>query len=80
MPRGRVPLNVLVSMCTNYAYVPPDDIRFREMRAQIEEFYRTLHADDYANPADERLAAMLSGLCGITAVPSFVQCWMPSFT
>jgi hypothetical protein len=63
MPKGRVPLNVLVSMSTNYAYVPPDDPKLPEMRAQIEEFYRTLHAEDYANPADERLAAMwlLSG-------------------
>jgi hypothetical protein len=63
VPKGSVPLNVLVSMCTNYAYVPPDDARFAENRAQIEEFYRTLHAEDYANPNDERLAAMwlLSG-------------------
>ena len=63
MPRGSVPLNVLVSMCTNYAYVGPDDAKFPEMRAQIEELYRTLHADDYENPNDERLAAMwlLSG-------------------
>ena len=58
MPKGRVPLNVLVSLSTNYAYVPPDDPRFPEMRAQIEELYRTLHADDYNNPNDERLAAM----------------------
>ena len=33
------------------------------MRAQIEEFYRKLHADNYDDPNDERLAAMwlLSG-------------------
>jgi hypothetical protein len=63
MPKGRVPLNVLVSLSTNYAYVPPDDPRFPEMRAQIEELYRTLHAEDYNDPNDERLAAMwlLSG-------------------
>ena len=63
LPRGSVPLNVLVSMCTNYDYVGPDDAKFPEMRAQIEEFYRKLHADDYENPNDERLAAMwlLSG-------------------
>ena len=63
LPKGSVPLNVLVSMSTNYAYVGPDDARFPEMRAQIEEFYRTLHAEDYQNPNDERLAAMwlLSG-------------------
>jgi len=45
-------------MSTNYAYVGPDDPGFPEMRAQIEEFYRTLHAEDYENPNDERLAAM----------------------
>jgi hypothetical protein len=50
MPKGSVPLNVLVSMCTNYAYVGPDDPKFLEMRAQIEEFYRKLFA--------ARLAAM----------------------
>ena len=63
LPRGSVPLNVLVSMCTNYDYVGPEDPKFLEMRAQIEEFYRKLHADDYENPNDERLAAMwlLSG-------------------
>jgi hypothetical protein len=63
MPKGRVPLNVLVSMSTKYAYVPPDDARMPEMREQIEEFYRKLHAEDYDNPNDERLAAMwlLSG-------------------
>jgi hypothetical protein len=58
LPKGRVPLNVLVSMCTNYDYVGPDDPKFPEMRAQIEEFYRKLHADDYGDPNDERLAAM----------------------
>jgi hypothetical protein len=63
LPMGHVPLNVLVSMSTNYAYVPPDDAHFEENRAQIEEFYRTLHAENYDNPNDERLAAMwlLSG-------------------
>jgi hypothetical protein len=63
MPKGRVPLNVLVSLSTNYAYVGTDDPRFPEMRAQIEELYRTLHAEDYNDPNDERLAAMwlLSG-------------------
>jgi hypothetical protein len=50
LPKGSVPLNVLVSMCTNYAYVEPDDPKFLEMRAQIEEFYRKLFA--------ARLAAM----------------------
>jgi hypothetical protein len=45
-------------MCTNYDYVGPDDAKFPEARAQIEEFYRKLHADDYENPNDERLAAM----------------------
>ena len=58
MPKGTVPFNVLVSMCTNYDYVGPDDAKFPENRAQIEEFYRKLHADDYENPNDERLAAM----------------------
>jgi hypothetical protein len=47
-----------VSMCTNYDYVGPDDAKFPEARAQIEEFYRKLHSDDYENPNDERLAAM----------------------
>jgi hypothetical protein len=63
LPKGSVPLNVLVSMCTNYDYVGPDDAKFPQMRAEIEEFYRKLHADDYENPNDERLAAMwlLSG-------------------
>jgi hypothetical protein len=63
MPKGRVPLNVVVSMCTNYEYVPPDDTRCPEMREQIEEFYRKLHADNYEDANDERLAAMwlLSG-------------------
>jgi hypothetical protein len=44
MPKGTVPLNVLVSMCAGYAYVGPDDPKFPETRAQIEEFYRTLFA------------------------------------
>jgi hypothetical protein len=63
LPKGGVPFNVLVSMCTNYDYVPPDDPRFPEHRARIEEFYRKLHADNYDDPNDERLAAMwlLSG-------------------
>jgi hypothetical protein len=63
MPKGYVPLNVLVSMCTRYAYVSPDHAKFPEMRAQIEELYRTIHAENYDDPNDERLAAMwlLSG-------------------
>jgi hypothetical protein len=63
MPKGSVSLNVLVSMTTRYNYVAPEDPRFPEMRAQIEEFYRTLHAERYDDPDDERLAAMwlLSG-------------------
>ena len=63
MPKGRVPLSVMVSMCTNYGYVGPDDPAFPERRLQIEEFYRKLHADDYECPSDERLGAMwlLSG-------------------
>ena len=63
MPMGSVPLNVVVSMCTNYDYVGPDDPLFPRRRAEIEEFYRKLHAEDYQNPNDERLAAMwlLSG-------------------
>jgi hypothetical protein len=50
-------------MCTNYDYAPPEDPRFAENRAQIEEFYRKLHAENYDDPNDERLAAMwlLSG-------------------
>ena len=58
MPKGSVPLNVLVSMCTNYDYVGPDDPKFLEMRAQIEEFYRKLFAADYHITRDARLAAM----------------------
>jgi len=58
LPKGSVPLNMLVSMSTNYAYVGPDDPRFLEMRAQIEEFYRTLFAADYHNTRDAQLAAM----------------------
>jgi hypothetical protein len=63
LPKGRVPLNVVVSMCTNYDYVATDDPQFAEKRAQIEEFYRKLHAENYDDPNDERLAAMwlLSG-------------------
>ena len=63
MKQGSVPLNVLVSMCTNYDYVGPDDEKFQENRAQIEEFYRTLHAENYDDPNDDRLSAMwlLSG-------------------
>jgi hypothetical protein len=56
LPKGNVPFNVLVSMSTNYDDAPPDDPRFPENRAQIEEFYRKLHADDYGDPNDERLA------------------------
>ncbi len=58
IPKGSVPLNVLVSMCTGYAYVGPEDPNFLEMRAQIEEFYRTLFAADYRSRSDARLAAM----------------------
>jgi hypothetical protein len=58
MPKGRVPLNVLVSMSTNYDYASPDDPSFPEMRAQIEEFYRKLHASDYSDPSDAQLEAM----------------------
>jgi len=47
-----------VSMCTNYDYVGPDDAAFSETRAEIEEFYRKLFAEDYGDPNDERLAAM----------------------
>ena len=58
LPKGSVPLNVLVSMSTNYDYVGPDDPKFLEMRAQIEEFYRKLFAADYHSTRDARLAAM----------------------
>ena len=63
LPKGHVPFNVLVSMCTNYDYVSPDDTLFPRRRAEIEEFYRKLHAENYDDPNDERLAAMwlLSG-------------------
>jgi hypothetical protein len=36
MPKGTVPFNVLVSMCTNYDYVGPDDAKFPEMLGHIE--------------------------------------------
>jgi hypothetical protein len=36
MPKGSVPFNVLVSMCTNYDYVGPDDAKFPEMLGHIE--------------------------------------------
>ena len=58
LPKGSVPLNVLVSMCTNYDYVGPDDPKFLETRAQIEEFYRKLFAADYHSTRDASLAAM----------------------
>jgi hypothetical protein len=58
LPKGSVPFNVLVCKTTRYAYVGPEDPRFAEKRAEIDEFYRTLHADDYANPDDENLATM----------------------
>ena len=58
MQKGLVPLNVVVSMCTNYDYVSPDDALFPQRRAEIEEFYRKLHADNYQNANDERLSAM----------------------
>jgi phage/plasmid-associated DNA primase len=58
MPTGSVPLNVLVSVTTRFSYVGEDDPAFPENRAQLVELYRTLHADDYTNPNDERLRAM----------------------
>jgi hypothetical protein len=58
MPTGTVPLNVLVSVTTRYEYVGEDDPAFPENRAQLEELYRTLHAEDYTDPDDERLRAM----------------------
>jgi hypothetical protein len=58
LPRDSVPPNVLVSMCTNYDYVGPDDAAFPEKRAEIEEFYRELFADHYGDPNAGRLAAM----------------------
>lgn len=45
-PTGTAPNGDPVSMSTNYAYVAPDDPHFRKMRAEINEFLRTLHADD----------------------------------
>ena len=63
-PIGSVPSGVRVSMCTNYAYVGPDDALYPEMRAEINEFLRTVHADDYDDANDARLEAMrlFSGL------------------
>ena len=63
-PIGSVPPGAPVGMCTNYAYVGPDDPLYPEMRAEISEFLRTVHADDYNDPNDARLAAMrlFSGL------------------
>jgi hypothetical protein len=58
LPKGQVPFNVLVCKTTRYAYVGPDDARFSEKRAEIEEFYRTLHADDHTDPNDANLATM----------------------
>ncbi len=58
MPKGSVPLNILVSMRVNYDYVGPDDPAFPENCAQIHELYRTLFAVDYADPDDACLAAM----------------------
>jgi hypothetical protein len=57
-PRGSVPSDVKVSMCTNYAYPEPNDPLFPEMRAQISEFERLALADNYNDPNDARLAAM----------------------
>ena len=37
-PIGSVPPGVRVGMCTNYAYVGPDDPLYPEMRAEISEF------------------------------------------
>ena len=58
MPKGSVPLNILVSMRVDYDYVRPDDPAFPENRAQIHELYRTLFAVDYTDPNDACLAAM----------------------
>jgi hypothetical protein len=58
MPKGSVPFNVLVSMTARYAYAGPEDPLFPEMRAQIEEFYRKIHAANYSDPNDAQLAAM----------------------
>ena len=58
MPRGAVPLDVLVSMSTEYDYVAPDHPSFPEKRAQIDAFYRSLFADDHDDANDARLAAM----------------------
>ena len=49
---------MLVSVTTRFKYVGEDDPAFPENRAQLVELYRTLHADDYTNPNDERLRAM----------------------
>lgn len=57
-PLGSVPSDVKVSMCTEYPYVSPSDPLFPEMRAQITEFERMAHADNYNDPNDARLAAM----------------------
>jgi hypothetical protein len=57
-PLGSVPSDVKVSMCTDYPYVSPSDPLFPEMRAQITEFNRMAHADNYNDPNDARLAAM----------------------
>ena len=63
-PIGSVPHGVRVSMCTNYAYVGPNDPLYPQMHADISEFLRTVHADDYNDPNDARLTAMrlFSGL------------------
>jgi hypothetical protein len=57
-PKGRVPFNVLVCKTTRYAYVGTDDPQFASKRVEIQEFYRTLHADNYNDPDDANLATM----------------------
>jgi phage/plasmid-associated DNA primase len=58
MEKGQVPVNVLVSKTTRYAYIGPDDPRFHAKRAEIQELYRTTHASDYNDPDDVNLATM----------------------
>ena len=45
-------------MSTNYDYVDAEDPQFPAARAQIEEFYRKIHAANYEDPNDAQLAAM----------------------
>jgi hypothetical protein len=62
-PKGEVPFNVLVCKTTGYPYIGPDDPRVAPKCAEIEEFLRTVHSDDYYDPNDQNLATMkiLSG-------------------